>query len=373
MIQNKKIMVITTLDNMIWNFLLPHIKYLQEQGNVVECVCARSGFWFDELKDKHGLKVHEIDFTRNPLSLKNLKGYKKLKELQKKEKFDLIYCHQPVGGVMGRLIAKKFKLPCIYTAHGFHFLKGNSRIKNFIFRTIENYCSKWTDALVTINEEDYQAALKMKAKKVYKINGIGVDLGKYSKDETLDKIKYRSKFGFLENDFIVTSIGELNENKNTYRILEAIKNTSDNSIKYIVCGQGPLKEKFEKYITDNNMSDRVKMVGFTKEIPQILTITDVFVMPTYREGLGKATMEAMCCEVPIVAARVRGSVDLIGENQEGGILCNPRKTEEFTEAILKIKNNKNLKDKFIKRNKEFIKNFDIEVVLKQMEKVYEEL
>jgi len=371
MIKNKKIMVITTLDNMIWNFLIPHIKFLQEQGNTVECVCAKSGFWFDELKDKYGLKVHEIDFTRNPISIKNLKGYKKLKELQKKEKFDLIYCHQPVGGVMGRLIARKFKLPCIYTVHGFHFFKGNSKIKNFVFRTIEKYCSKWTDALITINEEDYQAALKMKAKKVYKINGIGVDFDKYKVDENLNKTELRKELGLNNDDFVVLSVGELNENKNTYRLLESIKNIEDDKIKYLVCGEGPLKEDYEQYVKENHLKNKVKILAYRKDVQKLYQIANVYIMPSYREGLSRAMMEAMCYGLPVIASKIRGNTDLLGDN-EGGVLCNPYNTEDFSQSILKMKNDKELMLAFSNRNREFVKNYDLKVVLKQLDKIYEE-
>ena len=75
---NKKIMMISTTDNMVWQFLIPHIMHLESLGNTVECVCARTGFWFDELKDKYNLVMHEIDFARNPITLKNLKSYKKI-------------------------------------------------------------------------------------------------------------------------------------------------------------------------------------------------------------------------------------------------------------------------------------------------------
>ena len=78
MFTNKKVMMLATTDNMIWQFLLPHIKHLQENGNIVEVVCAKTGFWFDELKEKHNLIVHEINFARNPLKLSNFKAYKKL-------------------------------------------------------------------------------------------------------------------------------------------------------------------------------------------------------------------------------------------------------------------------------------------------------
>lgn len=366
---NKKIMMIATTDNMIWQFLLPHIKYLQEKGNIVECVCAKTGFWFDELKDKYGLTVHEIEFTRSPFSLKNRKGYKKLVELQKKQNYDLVYCQQPVGGLMGRLIAKKFKLPCIYTAHGFHFFKGNNPIKNFVFKTVEKYLAKYTTVLITINEEDYQASLKMKARHKFKINGIGVDLSVYKEDKNIDKQKFREELGLEKNDFVVLSVGELNENKNTFRILECIKNIENNNVKYLVCGQGPLKEKFEEYIKNNNLDKRVKLLGFRKDVAKIYAISDLYIMPSYREGLSKSMMEAMCYGLPVVASKIRGNTDLLGDN-EGGILCNPNNTKEFTDAIVNLYNNKDLQKQYSKRNKNFVKNFDLKVVQKQLEEIY---
>ena len=80
-LKNKKIMMIATTDNMIWQFLIPHIKHLQNLGNEVECVCAKTGFWFDELRDVHGFVMHEINFARNPFKPKNVKCYKQLVNL----------------------------------------------------------------------------------------------------------------------------------------------------------------------------------------------------------------------------------------------------------------------------------------------------
>ena len=133
MLTNKKIMVVATTDNMIWQFLIPHIQHLQRLGNAVECVCAKTGFWFDELQTKYGFVLNEINFARNPIKPQNIKGFKQLVNLQKQKNFDVIYCQQPVGGVMGRKLAKKFHLPCIYTAHGFHFYKGCPLINKLVY------------------------------------------------------------------------------------------------------------------------------------------------------------------------------------------------------------------------------------------------
>jgi len=122
-LKGKKVLVVTTTDNMIWQFLLPSIQMLKDEGATVECACNETGFWFEDIKERAKVDVHKIEFTRSPFSAKNIKGYKKLKALVKENSYDVIYCHQPIGGFMGRLIGKKFKLPVIYVAHGFHFFK----------------------------------------------------------------------------------------------------------------------------------------------------------------------------------------------------------------------------------------------------------
>lgn len=372
-LKDKKILMVTTTDNMIWQFLIPHIQHLQTLGATVECVCARTGFWFDELKDKYGFTMHEIGFKRSPIHFANLKGYKKLKKLQNEKHFDLVYCQQPVGGLMGRLIAKKYKLPCIYTAHGFHFYKGCPIKNTVVFKTIEKWLSKYTTALVTINEEDYQSALKMKAKKVFKINGIGVDLSKYAVNTKLDKAEFKKSIGLNSDDFVVTSVGELNKNKNTFRLIKVFSEINNPKIKYVICGQGPLKDKYVKAINKFNLQDRVIMLGFRKDIPDIFAVSDLYVMPSYREGLSKSMMEAMCYGLPVVASNIRGNSDLVGNNEGGILVSSPTANNEFKNAIELIASDKTIYDRFRQRNLNFIKNYDINVVSNQLDEIYKEM
>jgi len=233
---------------------------LQENGNIVECVCAKTGFWFDELKDKYGFTMHEINFARNPFKPANIKAYKKLKQLQKQNKYDLIYCQQPVGGMMGRLVGKKFKIPVLYTAHGFHFFKGCPLVNKVIYKPVEKWLSKYTDVLITINEEDYQSALKMKAKQVFKINGIGIDKNKI-KIEEFDKIAFRKELGLEPTDKVILTVSELNENKNYITMLETIKRLveKDNTIKFVSCGTGVWREKIANYAKELGVENPAKM------------------------------------------------------------------------------------------------------------------
>lgn len=367
MITGKKILIVTTTDNMIWQFLLPHIKHLQDSGNTVECACNRSGFFFNELVSKFGLTVHEMNFTRFPFSIKNIKARKQLTALCREKNYDIFYCHQPVGGVMGRMMGKTFKKPVIYVAHGFHFFKGAPLQNNLIYKTIEKYYSKYTDALVTMNEEDFEAAKKFKAKKAYKISGIGVDLSKYKKQP--ENLELKSSLGISKEDTVVLSIGELNKNKNFKTVIESFALIKNPNIKYLICGQGPLKEEFEKTIKALGQENRIRLLGFRSDITDILNLSDIFVVSSFREGLPKAMMEAMAYELPVICSDIRGCHDLVSQN-EGGILTQPTDKAGFAEAIEKLAKDKKLQTQMGKTNKENIQDYSIENVLTQMEKIY---
>ena len=371
MITNKKIMMITTTDNMIWQFMLPHINHLQQLGTDVECVCARTGFWFDELKEKHNLVMHEIDFGRNPLKLKNITGYKKLVKLHKERGFDLVYCQQPVGGMMGRLIGKKFKIPVIYTAHGFHFFKGCPLVNKLIYKNVEKWLSKYTDCLITINEEDYQNALKMKAKQVHKINGIGIDSNKI-KFEEFDKLAFKKELGLNEDDKVILTISEINQNKNYITMLKTIKLLveRDKTIKFVSCGTGIWKEKIHNFAKELGIEENCVFLGYRKDISKILQITDVFFHASFREGLTLSVMEAMSFGVPCVVSNVRGNRDLVVDNK-GGFVVEPEDDKTFAEKLELILNNKELHNEFGKFNKEESKKYTVEKVKEQLNTIYE--
>ena len=368
MFSQKSVLVIATSDDFVSRFLLPHIKYLEDCGNTVECACNETGFWFKEMED-NGIKLHKVEFPRNPLSTKLLKSRKQLFSLVKENKYDLIICHQPVGGVMGRMAGHKFNIPVIYVAHGFHFYKGCPK-KNLLYKCIEKHYSKYTDALVTMNEEDYQSAQNFKAKKVYKINGIGVDLEKYKRVPVSNDLS--KELGVTQDNFVVLSVGELNENKNHEVVIRAIAKLNDSGIKYLICGQGNRMEEYLKLVKELGIENQVSLLGFRKDIPEIMSLSNLYIMPSFREGLPKSIMEAMCAGLPVVASNIRGCKDLI-DVQQGGILCQPSNIDEFANAIKQIKENKTKQETMAEYNLQKVKQFSITSVLEQMKRIYEEI
>lgn len=169
----KRVLLIATVQSHIAQFHVPLIEMLKENEYIID-VAGRNN-----LDEKDGLAIEnvnhifDIEFSRSPLSKRNIQAYKKLKHIILKNDYDIIHCNTPVGGVLTRLIKKncKIKSKIVYTAHGFHFYKG-APIKNWlIYYPVEKYFSKYTDCLIAINNEDYEIAnKKFYAKSICAIN-----------------------------------------------------------------------------------------------------------------------------------------------------------------------------------------------------------
>ena len=353
-----RILVVCTTDSMIWNFLIPHIKELEKHGHYVECACSKTGLFFEELEKQHGIKMNEICCKRTPYSFKNLKAYRKLKNLIKANNFDTIFCHEPVGGALGRLAGNKMKCRVVYMAHGFHFYKGAPKSRK-VYYWIEKWLSKYTDTLVTINQEDYDASLKFKAKKCVKVNGVGIDTSKFIYHPNPSFL--RKELNLVDDCLIFLSVGELIKRKNHESFIKAISLVENPKIVYVIAGEGEMHSKLLRTIDRLGLSNRVFLLGFRRDVSQLCNSADVFVLPSMHEGLSVALMEAMSCGKPVIASDIRGNSDLVDE--KGGILVKTLDIDGYKKAINSIVPNI---FSFGEYNRNKIQSFDIMYIVPQI-------
>lgn len=365
---NRRMLFVCTTDSMIWNFLVPHIKELEQKGFYVECASSITGDFYKDLVEIHGIKMNEIPFVRSPYSIKNIRAYKALCKLIKEKNFNTIFCQEPVGGAMGRIAGHKNNCKVIYTAHGFHFYKGAPLINRVLYYSIEKFLSLYTDALITINEEDYQAARNFYAKKVYKINGIGIDT-QHVRAASFNRISLRKSLNIPEKSKIILSVGELIPRKNYKTAIDIVAKLKTAQIRYLICGQGILRSEIEEYAKSQGVEGSVIFLGYRRDIPHICACADVFLHPSFQEGLPVAVMEAMACGTPIVASRIRGNVDLI-EDGVNGFLCDPKDADGFADRIRTILDEPELAEEFRRNGLEKIKDYDKSIVADQLRKIY---
>ena len=204
----------------------------------------------------------------------------------------------------------------IYTAHGFHFYKGSPK-RNWIFYPVEKFLSRYTDLLITINKEDYKmASSKMNAVTTKYIPGVGINTKKFT-DCLIDRNKKREALNVPDRGIIVLSVGELVKRKNHETIIRAIAQTENNDIYYFICGKGELEEELNRVIHSLKLENRVFLLGFRDDIPELCKAADIYAFPSTREGLGLAGIEGMAAGLPIVSTHINGIKDYTEDGKTG--------------------------------------------------------
>lgn len=370
----KKVLLTATVQSHIAQFHIPHIKLLKENGYEVH-VAARNN-----LAEKNGLiletpdKIFDIPFSRSPYSKSNIVAYKQIKSLITENDYSIVHCNTPVGSVITRMVARKFRkrgTNVIYTAHGFHFYKSAPLPNWLIYYPIERILARYTDVLITINSEDFQRAKSFKAKEVAYIPGVGVDTDKFASSKAI-KSEIREELGLPLDAFIVLSVGELNKNKNHEVIIRAIAKLNDPQIYYVICGNGPLDTYIRGLARTLAVGEQVKLLGYRRDIPEVCKVADVFAFPSKREGLGLVAIEAMASGLPILTSNVRGITDY-SINGVTGFNYNHSDIEGFAEGIYKLKTDEELRHIMSLHNLEAAKQFDIGKTVAKMSYIYSNL
>ncbi|MBE7029097.1 MAG: glycosyltransferase family 4 protein [Ruminococcaceae bacterium] len=377
-----KVLIVTSVASMVDQFLLPNIKLIKDNGWDVEVACNfTQGNTCDDnqivkLKQKlseNGVKFYQIDFDRNVFNFsQNMLAYKQVKRIVKTNKFDIVHCHSPIGGLITRLTCmnlRKKGTKVIYTAHGFHFFKGAPLLNWLIYFPIELIASFLTDGVITINTEDYNRAKKyFKTSDVFYTHGVGVDLTKFSETKE-NKKEIIESLNIPEEAKVIFSVGELNKNKNHKVILHAMSKIKDDNVYYLVAGEGEEKEHLLNLSKELKVNERFKLLGYRTDISNLLGISDVFCFPSYREGLSVSLMEAMASGKPLVVSSIRGNNDLLDDGK-GGYLCAPFDADAFKEKIELLLNDSKLCNEFSCYNKEKIKEFSLESVKCEISEIY---
>lgn len=367
----KKVLYVTTVSRTINAFLIPHINMLLDNGYEVHCACSIDKPVDKELQ-RRGVKIFEVPFSRNPLGIGNIKAFIKLEELQRINDYDIVHVHTPIAAIYGRLLKLNFpSLRIIYTAHGYHFLKGGSKLGWILYYPIEKIMAKFTDVTININKEDYEITKeKLKPKKCYLLNGVGLDLDKYKKLSSKEIQEKRKEFGLKDKDFVVLMIAEINKNKNHIQLINAMDILKDKypNIKVLCIADGTLKESLEKQIILRNLQNNIFMLGYRLDVNKFINISDIGILLSRREGLPRNIMEFMACGRKVIATDIRGCRDLICD-ETIGTLVNVDDYESTAKAIEKYYI---LNDKSFEVSEE-IRKYDIESINSELLKIYEDV
>ncbi len=367
-----KILYITTISLTMNTFFKPHIEMLVGEGHQVDIACNSRDLALDELYSKLKCNFYQVDFSRSPLAFDNIRAYGQLKKVIKNGYYDAVHCHTPNAAAITRLVCRKLRknnsLKVYYTAHGFHFYKGAPLLNWLIFYPVEKFCSYFTDTLITINREDFELAeKKFHAKHTEYIPGVGIDFSRFE-NVNVDRIGKRREIGVPEDGFLLFSVGELNDNKNHRVIIKAMAELNNPDIHYAIAGVGDRHNYLLLLAKELNLSEKLHLLGFRKDIAELDYCADVFCFPSFREGLPVSPIEAMACGLPVICSDIRGNSDLIDE--KGGYLVKADDVKGFAAAIGKILTDEKTRESFSQRNIKEVRRFSQENVLRELKELF---
>ncbi|WP_125607417.1 glycosyltransferase family 4 protein [Lapidilactobacillus bayanensis] len=360
-----KILQVTTISNTINAFLIPHIEALLAQGHEVELACATNQPLDQRLT---ALPHHEISFQWNPLTTDNVRAYFQLKKLFKARHYDLIHTHTPNASALTRLAARHENGAVMYTAHGFHFYEGASKFNWLTYYQIEKILARYTDKLVTINQEDYQRAQGFKLKRknaVHLIPGIGTDIEVVAQPQKVAEI--RNKYQLRPEDKILVFAAELSQNKNQtllIDVMDRLVTAGKTNYRLFLLGSGPKRDDYQRKIATLNLERHVFLTGQVNDVRPFLELADVVVSSSQREGLPVNVLEAFAYGVPVVLTKIRGHVDLLTERNQGFLVENMHEMAAAIDEILTASE---------KYRPSFTNKYSINASVQAMQKIYAEM
>ncbi len=373
-----KVLILTTVSGFLPQFEKNHVKILQQLGAEVHFASnfEHPAYAYEpDYFEKHQITVHHFPIEKSPYRLRrNYKVLRGLIRLIDEEKFTMIHCHTPVGGVLGRLAGRlsETKPAVVYTAHGFHFYK-EAPLKNWLlYYPAERLLARFTDCIVTINREDFKQALKFRMKKngcVQQIPGVGIDLERFGYHPGLRKTA-RELLGVEEDEFCLMTAALLDREKNYQTVLDALSRCERIPFRYFICGEGPYRGKLEEKIRELGLEERVQLLGFRRDLEILLQGADLFLFPSLREGLGMAPLEAMACGVPVAAAENRGTREYLRDGVNG-ILCGKEDSRAFREAVERLYAHPELRRAYQKEALRTVKAFAPDCAGKIMFHIYQ--
>ncbi|WP_160674492.1 glycosyltransferase family 4 protein [Clostridium sp. C8-1-8] len=319
------------------------------------------------------ISTYNVKMVRNLNFFEDIKSFLKINNIVRKVKPDIVHCHSSKAGGIGRLIAYINRVPkIIYTPHAYVIQNPNiGNLKRNIFYIIEKLLARLTTTTINVSNGEKQFAVqsklieKQKSKVIYNgIENIISDIGNiHSK---------RNELGLSREDFIVGVASRLEVQKDPFTFIKiAIKvcNHMPN-VKFIYVGDGELSLDIRKILKQNNMEDRIKLLGFRDDISEIISVFDIYMITSLYEGLPYSLVEAIACGKPILATNVIGNNEIVIEGVNGELFEKGNIEQGFHKLVGMITDQEKLTRYSEESLKMYSSKFTIDNMIQNVELVY---
>lgn len=315
--------------------------------------------------------VREINPLKDLLALIQLTRY------IKKERFDIVHTNSSKAGILGRLAARLAGVPIVvHTVHGWGHHDQMGKLRRGFYVFLEKCAGKLTDKIITVSDLDTKKGLNHRIGDSGKYITIrsGIDLNVFN-PTIIDVEHEKRKWGIPLTNNVVGSIMRFSEQKNPLDFVRMAAEIVEKSprVSFLLVGDGNLRPQIENSILRHNLSEKIILTGVRHDVPQLLAVMDVFVLPSLWEGLPRVIPQAMAMGLPIVATEVGGTPEAIEENQNG-FLVTPKDFHAIARKVIQLLEDHNMARKMGERGRKMVyPEFCIKQMVKRTENLYEEL
>lgn len=354
-----KIVFIITDYGSFNNFLGEFSKELIMTGNEVHVICDKEktiNFSDKYNYTKLGIHIYYVDFLRRFHIISWLQTSLKIKKILADIQPDLVNLHFTTSMFI-TLLSGKINFPTIGVFHGLGFPVLISPLKKYIFKRAEFFCFNRLDNILLLNNMDYEIVKRSYPQKAlkYKSFGVGCDLNKFDPEKFSSKYKsaLKKQLNIQPEDFVLMYTGRFTFFKGFGLVVKAFKYIEDKklikNVKLILVGgkdeihRTGLSKKEEKYL---ETAKKIIKTGFTGNVNQYLSISDLFVFPSNKEGMPVSIMEAIAMGIPVVTLNSRGCNDIIHDNFNGKLLDVDSGYKDIAKAIVDLQSNRQQLEQF---------------------------
>jgi len=373
-----RLLIATTVPVTLGGFLAPIAAHFRGAGWRVDAMA--NGVSSSEECVQGFDHVWEMPWSRNPLHPRNLLTTPAhVREIVARERYDIVHVHTPVAAFVTRMALRHLRHSggprLIYTAHGFHFYEGGPRIRGAVYRKLEQWAGRWTDYLVVINREDEEAARRydiVPPDRVCFMPGIGVDTTHFGAAavSAADVERVRKELGLASGQRVILMLAEFIARKRHRDALFALARLPHPQACLVFAGNGPLFDDMQQLAAHLGIADRVRFLGFRRDVPTLIKASTAMLLPSEQEGLPRSVMEAMCQGVPVIGSRIRGMTDLLGDGR--GLLVPVGAPEAIADAMAWVLDRPADARAMGERARESMGAYDLQNIIDMHEKLYDD-
>lgn len=342
---------------------------------------------YDEIraqeKDIQRLEQEGIEFilcpslVRRTNIIKDLKTFLDIWRIIKKKSPEIVHTHSSKAGLLGRLAAKLARIPIVvHTPHGHVFFGYFGPLKTKIFIILERLVSRITDRIIALTNKEKEDYIKFRIANEDKFDVIysGIELDKFKELSEDKKQNLVKEFGIPEKSLIIGTVGRLVPVKGHEFLIKAAKYIISKYPEafFVFTGDGPLEQNLKRQALELGINNNIIFLGWRSDAARIISVYDIFALPSLNEGMGRVLAEAMALGKPIVASNVGGIPDLVTHGKNG-FLVPVRNSEKLAKYIQILIKNKEQREKMGQVGKEMVKNFSKEKMVEKIANLYEEL